>query len=252
MTIEDQSGIISFLADPSTYSGATVDRIDSHASIVFLAGARAYKLKRAVRFDYLNFSTPARRRVLCEAEVRLNRRTADSLYRGVIAVTRQADGTYALGGDGEPVDWVIEMNRFSQDALFDRLALKDALDLELMSPLGDAIAQFHAAAERREDHGGRAGMAWVIEGNAAGFADFGRGCLDPSTAQRVTDDASRELDRCADLLERRRVTGFVRQCHGDLHLRNIVLLDGKPTLFDAVEFNDEISCIDVLYDLAFC
>ena len=251
MTGEDQSGVISFLADPSTYTCATVDRIDTHASIVFLAGERAFKLKRAVRFDYLDFSTSERRRVLCESEVRLNRRTADTLYRGVVAVTRQPGGSYALGGDGEPVDWVIDMNRFSQEALLDRLASKDALDLELMSPLGEAIARFHANAERRDDHGGRAGMAWVIDGNAAGFAEFGTACLDPSTVQRVTRDACRELDRCADLLERRRQTGFVRQCHGDLHLRNIVLLDGKPTLFDAVEFNDEISCVDVLYDLAF-
>jgi hypothetical protein len=251
MNTEDQSRVINFLADPSTHSCATVDRIDTHASIVFLAGARAYKLKRAVRFDYLDFSTPARRRVMCEAEVRLNRRTAGTLYRGVIAVTRQAEGSYALGGDGEPVDWVVEMNRFSQDALFDQRAANGALDLELMSPLAEAIAQFHARAEHRQDHGGRAGMAWVIEGNDRGFAEFGRGCLDPSTAQRVTDAGYGELDRCADLLERRRLAGFVRQCHGDLHLRNIVLLDGKPTPFDGVEFNDEISCIDIFYDLAF-
>ena len=251
MATEDQSGVISFLADPSTHGGAAVECIDTHASIVFLAGARAYKLKRAVRFDYLDFSTSERRRVLCEAEVRLNRRTADTLYRGVIAVTQQADGSYALGGDGAPVDWVVEMNRFPQDALFDRLASKGALDLELMTPLADAIVQLYRAAERRADHGGRAGMSWVIEGNAAGFADFGRGCLDTSTVERVTTDARRALDQRADLLERRRLAGFVRQCHGDLHLRNIALLDGKPTLFDGVEFNDEISCIDVLYDLAF-
>ena len=94
-------------------------------------------------------------------------------------------------------------------------------------------------------------MSWVIEGNAAGFAEFGRGCLDSWQAYRVTDVSCRELDRCAELLERRREDGFVRQCHGDLHLRNIVLVNGQPTPFDGVEFNDDISCIDVLYDLAF-
>ncbi len=120
-----------------------------------------------------------------------------------------------------------------------------------MSPLAAAIAGFHTAAEPRTDHGGRAGMSWVIEGNAAGFAEFGQACLEASTASRVTDDSRRELERRAELLERRRESGFVRQCHGDLHLRNIVLLDGRPTLFDAVEFNDEIACTDVLYDLAF-
>ncbi len=251
MITEDQTAVIEFLAAPSTHGGATVERIDTHASIVFLAGARAYKLKRAVRFDYLDFSTSERRHALCEGEVRLNRRTAPTLYRGVVAVTRQDDGSYALGGDGRPVDWLVEMHRFPQDALFDRLASVGSLGLELMSPLAAAIADFHKAAEPRSDHGGQAGMSWVIEGNAAGFAEFGRSCLDPSAAYRATDAARRELDRGAEMLERRRQSGFVRQCHGDLHLRNIVLLDGRPTLFDGVEFNDEISCTDVFYDLAF-
>jgi aminoglycoside phosphotransferase family enzyme/predicted kinase len=251
MITEDQTAVIDFLASPATHGGATVERIDTHASIVFLAGARAYKLKRAVLFDYLDFSTADRRRLLCEAEVRLNRRTAPTLYRGVVVVTRQNDGSYALGGTGTPVDWVVDMNRFPQEALFDRLASAGGLDLDLMSPLAAAIAEFHMSAEHRRDHGGKAGMSWVIEGNAAGFAEFGRTCLDPTAASRVTHDAVRELERRAEMLERRRESGFVRQCHGDLHLRNIVLLDGRPTLFDGVEFNDEISCTDVLYDLAF-
>ena len=251
MITEDQTPVIDFLAAPSTHGGATVERIDTHASSVFLAGARAYKLKRAVRFDYLDFSTPERRRTLCEAEVRLNQRTAPALYRGVVAVTRQDDGSFALGGHGRPVDWLVEMHRFPQEALFDRLASAGALGVELMSPLAEAIADFHKSADHRSDHGGKAGMSWVVEGNAAGFAEFGRSCLAPSAASRVTDESRRELDRRAELLERRRQSGFVRQCHGDLHLRNIVLLDGRPTLFDGVEFNDEIACTDVLYDLAF-
>lgn len=251
MITEDQTAVIDFLAASSTHDGASVERIDTHASIVFLAGARAYKLKRAVLFDYLDFSTSDRRRTLCEAEVRLNRRTASSLYRGVIAVTRQDDGSYALGGKGTPVDWLVEMNLFPQEALFDRLASAGKLGLELMSPLASAIAEFHMSAEHRADHGGKAGMSWVIDGNAAGFAEFGTACLEPSASYRVTDDSCRELERRAALLEQRRESGFVRQCHGDLHLRNIVLLDGRPTLFDGVEFNDEISCTDVLYDLAF-
>ena len=251
MITGDQTAVIEFLTAPSTHSGTGVERVETHASIVFLAGERAYKLKRAVKFDYLDFSTPERRRAMCEAEVRLNRRTAPDLYRGVVAVTRQDDGGLALGGDGAPLDWLVEMNRFDQRGLFDRLAVAGGLDLELMSPLAAAIAGFHLSAEARTDHGGRPGMAWVIEGNAAGFAEFGRACLDSATASGVTVDSSLELERRSEILERRRESGFVRQCHGDLHLRNIVLLDGRPTLFDGVEFNDEISCTDVMYDLAF-
>ena len=104
--------------------------------------------------------------------MRLNRRTAPSLYRGVVPVTRQADG-YALEGDGPAADWLVEMNRFPQDALLDGLAAAGRLDLALMAPLGAAIAAFHAGAQARADHGGRAGMAWVIEGNADGFAEYG-------------------------------------------------------------------------------
>lgn len=251
MITEDQAAVIDFLALPSTHGDARVERIDTHTAIVFLAGPRAYKLKRAVRFDYLDFSTSERRRAFCDAEVQLNRRTAPTLYRRVVAVTRGSDGSLALDGGGTAVDWLVEMNRFPQEALFDRLAAAGHLYLDLMSPLADAIASFHKAAERRANDGGKAGMAWVVEGNAAGFAEFGATCLESSACYRVTDDACREIDRRAAVLDARRESGYVRQCHGDLHLRNIVLLDGRPTLFDGVEFNDEISCTDVHYDLAF-
>ena len=251
MGTEDQTAIIDFLGSSSTHGGVTVERIDTHSSIVFLAGARAWKLKRAVRFDYLDFSTAVRRKLLCEAEVRLNRRTAPSLYRGVVAITRARDGSLALGGPGEPVDWVVEMARFDQESLLDRLAAGGRLSLDTMAALASALARFHGGAEPQPDHGGKAGMTWVVEGNAAGFADQGAGILDPAACSRVTRDTRFELERQGGLLDKRRQHGSVRQCHGDLHLRNIVLLDGQPTLFDEIEFNDEIACIDVLYDLAF-
>src|SRR6185503_17195797 len=252
MIVDDQSPVIEFLASPSSHHGMPVDRIDTHSAIVFLAGERAYKLKRAVRFDYLDFSTAALRRTFCEAELRLKQRTAPTIYRRVGAVTVESDGSLAVDGRGSAVDWFVEMNRFPQEALFDRLAGAGRLDLALMPPLADAIAVFHTtAAARRKDHGGAAGMRWVVDGNAAGFAEFGTGCLDAAACRRLTADARRELDRQAPLLDARREAGQVRQCHGDLHLRNIVLLDGRPTLFNAIEFNDEISCTDVLYDLAF-
>ena len=247
---EDQTAVIEFLASPTTY-GQQVERIDTHTAVVFLAGSRAYKLKRAVRFDYVDFSTSVQRRAFCEAELRLNRRTAPALDRAVVPVTREPDGALALGGQGASLDWVVEMNRFPQDALFDRRAAAGQLDLALMAPLAEAIAAFHKSAERRTDHGGTAGMGWVIDGNAAGFKEFGATCLEQAACQRLTESARCELGRVAELLDSRRQSGYVRECHGDLHLRNIVLLDGRPTLFDGVEFNDEISCTDTYYDLAF-
>jgi predicted kinase len=135
--------------------------------------------------------------------------------------------------------------------LFDRLASRGALDVGLMPPLASTIGQFHLAAERRRDHGGRNGVAWVVDGNAAGFAEEGTGILDAALAAGLTNHSRALLARHAPELDRRRDAGFVRQCHGDLHLRNIALIDGRPTPFDGIEFNDEIACIDVLYDLAF-
>lgn len=137
---------------------------------------------------------------------------ADDLS-AVGAVTVEADGSLALDGRGSAVDWFVEMHRFPQEALFDRLAGGGRLDLALMLPLADVIASFHmTAAARRKDHGGAAGMRWVVDGNAAGFAEFGTGCLDAAVCRRLTADARRELDRQAPLLDARREAGQVRHC----------------------------------------
>ncbi len=251
MIAADPSEVVTFLSSPSTHDGAAVERIETHASIVFLAGTRAWKLKRAVRYDYLDFSTVARRRAMCEAELRINRRTAPGLYRGVVAVTRESDGSLALGGHGQAIEWLVEMARFDQEGLLDRQAARHALDIGLMPSLASAIARFHADAARRPDRGGESAMARVIQGNATGFAEQGRDVLDAEACAALTTEARNAVERHGAHLDARRDQGFVRQCHGDLHLRNIVLLDGRPTLFDGIEFNDDIACIDVVYDLSF-
>src|SRR5688500_9999695 len=161
-----QAAVIDFLASPATHggapvaavahAGAIVERIDTHGSIVFLAGDRAWKLKRAVQYDYMDFSTAIRRRACCEAEVRINRRAAPALYRGVVPVTREPDGRLKLRGSGTPIEWVIEMNRFDQEQLLDRLAQRSALGGDLMPSLARAIVRIHADAPRRPDRGGTA------------------------------------------------------------------------------------------------
>jgi uncharacterized protein len=251
MVTEDQSNVIAFLEAASTHGGAAVERIDTHTAVVFLAGPRALKLKRAVRYDYLDFSTVSQRQSMCEAEVRLNSRTAPSLYRGVVPIVRTTTGALALGGPGAVVDWVIEMKRFDQDLLLDRLADAGRLSLDGMSLLGRTIAEFHRDAPRRADHGGSRGMAWVIDGNTDDLARFGSPFLDPTLCARLAAATRAQLERQQSLLDERRTSGYVRQCHGDLHLRNLVMMDGRPTLFDAIEFNDEVACTDVLYDLGF-
>lgn len=253
MITQDQRDVIHALSMPAFYGHdvATVERIDTHISVVFLAGPRVFKLKRAVKFDYVDFSSLERRRLACGAEVEANRRAAPALYRGVTAITREPDGRLQLGGHGQPVDYVVEMARFDQETLFDRLASRGALTRELMTELAAEIAAFHAGAAPRRDHGGLSGMSWVVDGNSAGLRTHVHTVF-PADACDALDAATRTaLARMGPLLDARRAGGHVRQCHGDLHLRNICLVDGTPTLFDAIEFNDELSCVDTAYDLAF-
>jgi len=253
VVVDDQREIVEFLSSPAAYGGdaTPIERIETHSSMVFLTGNHAYKLKRAVKYDYLDFSTSSKRREYCEAEVTLNRRTAPGLYLGVVPVTRERDGRLALGGSGARLDWLVSMTRFDQEALLDRLAKRNALDIDLMPVLAAEIARSHATAERRYDLGGHKGLAWVIDGNESGLNEQGAGILEPERCRELTALARASLEREAERLDLRRERGYVRVCHGDLHLRNIVLLAGRPTLFDGVEFNPQISCVDVLYDFAF-
>jgi uncharacterized protein len=157
---DDQRDVIDFLSRPSSY-GAAVERVDiieTHVSLVFLAGDQAYKLKRAVKFPYLDFSSLEQRRIACEAELALNRRTAPDLYLEVRALIRTANGGVGFGTEGRVVDWVVVMRRFDQAALFDELAKTNRLNAPLMNELADHIAAFHQAAESRPGHGGAAAL----------------------------------------------------------------------------------------------
>ncbi|XHO97014.1 AAA family ATPase [Azospirillum sp. A26] len=248
-----QEEVIAFLGDPHTHGGLAVERIDTHAASVFLAGDRALKLKRAVRYPYLDYSTVGKRHAACAEELAINRRTAPALYRGLVAVRRGEDGRLRLdesGGAGEAVDWLVSMARFPDEALFDRMAERRALTPALMRRLAERIAAFHREAAPRPDGGGVEAMREVADGNVADLRaapDLFPATVVDLLAERTGD----ALDRLAPVLEERRRAGFVRHGHGDLHLRNIVLLDGEPTLFDAIEFDEALAVADVFYDLAF-
>jgi len=250
MTADPQRDVIAFLSQAAAHGqppGKPVETVRTHASMVFLCGDSALKLKQAVRYSYLDYSTPDRRRDACQAELKLNRRTAPELYLAVRPIVRGADGRLAWD-DGEPVDWVVAMRRFPADALFDRMAERGALTPDLMAQLTEAIAAFHAAAATTAAHGGQSAMASLIADNIANLVKAGFGAAKVETL-RVAHEAA--LQRLGALLDRRRADGRVRQCHGDLHLGNICLYQGRPTLFDAIEFDPAIYTIDVLYDLAF-
>jgi uncharacterized protein len=250
---DDQRDAIAFLSEPSSYGAGVgdVERHETHISRVFLAGDRAFKLKRAVRYPYLDFSTSEKRRHACEAELRLNRRTAPELYLEVRAIVRRADGALAWGEDGDVRDWVVVMRRFAQDRLLDAVAQAGGLGPRLLYALAAHIADFHATAEPRLQYGGAAPMRAIVEENDTCL----RACRTVGfPVRQIADlraDSGRWLDRIGNLLDRRRTQGKVRRCHGDLHLRNICVLDGKPVLFDCLEFSEDFASIDVLYDLAF-
>ena len=241
---QPQEDVVAFLSSPDTFGGAEVTRIDTHLSHVFLAGPRVYKIKRAVRYDFADFSTPELRRRACENEVRINRRTAPEMYLGVVPIYRGADGP-AWRGPGAPVEWAVEMQRFDADRQFDRLAARGALDESVIAALADKIARFHLDAERVPNAGGGDRVGRVIEQIAAAFGEQAPG------AARWALLARAELARRRTLLDARARHGSVRRCHGDLHLANICMFDGAPTPFDAIEFNEELATTDVLYDLAF-
>lgn len=246
---DNQQPVIDFLADPATHGGSPVKRIDTHAASVFLTGQRALKIKRAVRFPFLDFSTLDKRKAACEAEIEVNRLYAPAIYRGVVAITR-ADGKLAIGGSGEPVEWAVEMARFDETQTLDHLAENGRIDAALADALGRAVAKAHAAVPVVGDAGFADTLAEIIDqnnGELRAAPDLFAG----DEVDALTVASRGALERLRPLLDARERDGCVRRCHGDLHLGNIVLIDKAPVLFDAIEFNPTLATIDVFYDLAF-
>jgi aminoglycoside phosphotransferase family enzyme/predicted kinase len=244
--------IIAFLSDGASFGepGAAATRIDTHCSIVFLLRDRAYKLKRPIAFSALDYRTVEQRYAACRTELELNRRTAPELYLGIRAICRKPTGAIAFDAGGEVIDWVVVMRRFDQADRLDRVADAYRLTPGLIHRLADEIADFHRKAEPGLEMGGAAGLRRAIEHNHA----------DHVTVENILAQASTDALREASLgslaahggtLDRRRAAGHVRRCHGDLRLANICVIDSRPTLFDAIEFAEELTSIDVLFDLAF-
>lgn len=251
-----QDAVIAFLSNPHSFGPnvVRVERHETHGAIVFLAGDKAYKLKREVKYPYMDYSTLALRHAKCQAELEANRRTAPELYLDVRPIARGPGGQLRFGTTAEPVeaiDWVIVMKRFPQSALLEEMRKRGELTQTLMRQLADTIAEFHEGAEIHQDFGGASGIAHVIDENATMLQRLERRPFKAAAIDRYQTRSLEVLRQIAPLLEGRRQHGFVKRCHGDLHLNNICLIGGKPVLFDAVEFNKQFSCIDVLYDLAF-
>ncbi|MBW7970070.1 bifunctional aminoglycoside phosphotransferase/ATP-binding protein [Bradyrhizobium sp. BR 10289] len=242
-----QNRIFAALTDSDNHP--EVRRIDTHAASVFLDGPRALKIKRAVRFPFLDYSTLEKRKAACEEEIRINRPLAPQIYHRVVAITEEADGSLKVDGSGRPVEYAVEMSRFDESRTLDHLAKAGPLDPNLASAAADAIAAAHAAAPHADAKAWVASIPGLIVANSDGLLMGNH--IEAKEIERLTEASHAMLLRLQPLLEDRGRQGFVRRCHGDLHLANIVSIGDQPVLFDAIEFDPRIATVDVLYDLAF-
>ena len=242
--------LVQGLLRSSALPGGPRERIETHISSLVLAGDLALKLRKPVVLPFLDFSTVERRRTDCEEELRLNRRTAPDLYLDVQAVGGAPDAPVLGAAGGEPIDWLLRMRRFDDAALLDAMARRGALDGAVVDALARRVSAFHEALPPSPPGFGSALVVrrWAIDNIDALESRHAAG---PERLAALLHWTEAACTRLAPLIEQRRATGRVREGHGDLHLRNIVLWQGEPLPFDAIEFNAELRHIDVVADMAF-
>lgn len=222
--------------------------IETHISAVFVGPQDAFKLKKAVTLPFVDQGSLAAREAFCRRELALNKPNAPELYRDVVAVTRGPDGALRLGGEGEAVEWVLRMAPVPEGDFLDAVAARAGLDEGLLDALADTVVALLAAAPVAEGVDSAERMRIVLEGNLAGCHAAG---LDAARVEAVGAAMRERLAALAPLLRERAAGGFVRRCHGDLHLGNLCLWNGRPVAFDALEFDEALARTDVGYELAF-
>lgn len=222
--------------------------VETHISAIFVGPDRVLKLKKAVALGFLDFSRLADRERFVRRELALNAPHAPGLYRGLQPLTRGADGALRLGGAGPAAEWVLEMAPLPAADFLDAVAARGALDAPLQDALGDAVAALHAALPPVAGWDAPRALGAVIEGNRDAALDTG---LPVARLHAWAGAAQQWRARLAPVLAARAAAGAVRRCHGDLHLGNLVLWQGAPVPFDALEFDEALATIDTGYDLAF-
>jgi uncharacterized protein len=251
----DQSLLLAGLSRPDAYPHPVEELrvIETHISAVFLTGGYAYKLKKALDLGFLDFSTLERRRHFCEEELRLNRRLAPQLYVDVLPVTGTPQAP-RIGGDGDVLDYVLRMHQFDPERQLDRLLERGELDTQLIDRLMPLITRFHAEAETAPADSEYGSPEAVFAPMQQNFDQLRPLIIDPTqTAQldRLEDWTRTQFEELRPLLEQRRAQGFIRECHGDMHLGNMTLMGDEIAIFDGIEFNDDFRWIDVANEIAF-
>ncbi|MFZ2163314.1 MAG: AAA family ATPase [Sideroxyarcus sp.] len=250
----NQQRLIAALRDPIRYAPVvpSVQVIETHISWVLLAGEYAYKIKKAINLGFLDYAELDARRFCCDEEIRLNRRTAPDIYLGTVSIGGSLDAPEF--GALPAFEYAVRMRRFDSASLMDNLLLRGKISAQHIDRLAACIAGFHASVAVA-DAGSEFGTAESI--NAAALQNF------EQLRSLLTDDADREniavleaateaeYAECRDIFESRRAQGFVRECHGDLHLGNIVLIGDEPVPFDCIEFNPALRWIDVMDEISF-
>ena len=241
MTASEQTATVAFL---TRLAGARP--VETHISYLFLGPDTVWKLKKAVRLPFLDFTRLEDRHHFCERELALNAPAAPGLYRDIVPIVRRANGALAIGEPGEVVDWVVRMARVPAGDFLDVRAVAEGLSPALLDQIADAVAAWHMSLPAVIDL--PPDMEAIAQGNVRSAISAGL----PEAAVLGWRDAM--LDGLRARLawrEARAGAGFVRRCHGDLHLGNLCLWQGRPVLFDALEFDETLATIDVAYDLAF-
>lgn len=245
--------LVTALHDPRCYPHPVdrVHEIETHISTILLAGEYAYKIKKPVHFGFVDYLDLERRRYFCGEELRLNRRLAPHIYLDVVAITGSAR-TPRIGGTGAAIEYAVQMRRFPQECRLDFLLARNDVSLEEMAALGRQLADFHAGARTPPADSPYGSPAAIVAPVRDTLTDLAH--LLPTRNQALaalTAWCEASMERLADTFEQRRHQGAVRECHGDLHLANIVRWPQEVTVFDGVEFNPELIWIDVMCDIAF-
>lgn len=227
--------------------------IETHISWVLLTGQYVYKIKKPVNFGFLDFSTLEKRHFYCEEELRLNRRLAPHLYLGVVAIHGSEEHP-ELGGQGPVIEYAVKMYQFPQSAQLDRVLTDQGLDVLVMDKLASKVAHFHLSLDPVNKDSGFGDISHVREPVLENFRHI-RASIKDHTSSPLLDKlelwSQQQLEKLAELIQQRSAQGFVRECHGDMHLRNIALLDDDIIIFDCIEFNKNFYMIDVMSEIAF-
>ncbi len=249
---EAQREVVSFLSNPASYSPKCekVDKIETHGAVVLLAGRNVYKIKRNVRYPYMDYSTLDKRHQACQAEISINKPHAPQIYRGVVAVTRRPDGHLQIAGDGVPVEWAVHMNRFDQSGLLSTIAKDGKLDQTIVRSVASEIARYHSRSKTIVCTDAAERLGQVVSQIEQAITS-GHGGWPERQCAALRRRLRKNFQDVRDLLDRRGSAGFVRRGHGDMHLSNIVMIDGHAVLFDSIEFDEALATTDTLYDLAF-